>query len=145
MLYADDYDDGDETKHDNLLLPISHGPQVDMVSDQMARWTHDYPEIPKRMGNIYDVDKFDAQFFGVHSKQADAMDPEGRILQERAYEAITDAGINPKTLRGTRTGVFIGAGFGESQKTVIYERQSERGSGLIGYSMVILWWIGESH
>lgn len=107
--------------------------QIDMVSDQMARWPHYHPEIPKRMGNIYDIDKFDAQFFGVHNKQADTIDPQGRLLQERAYEAITDAGINPKTLRGTRTGVFIGACFAESEKTWFYERLSERGFGITGY------------
>lgn len=33
------------------------------------------------------------------------------MLLEHAYEAILDAGINPKSLRGSRTGVFIGACF----------------------------------
>lgn len=68
------------------------------------------------------VDKFDAVFFGVHFKQAHTMDPMCRMLLEHAYEAVIDAGINPKQLRGTRTGVFIGACFSESEKTWFYEK-----------------------
>lgn len=49
------------------------------------------------------------------------MDPMCRMLMEHAYEAIIDAGINPRQLRGTKTGVFIGATFSESEKTWLYE------------------------
>lgn len=110
--------------------------QIDMVSDQNARWPHYHPEIPTRMGNICDVDKFDAQFFGVHFKQAETLDPQGRMLLERAYEAITDAGINPRSMRGSKTGVFIGGGCAESEKTWFYEKQTERGFGLTGYNTI---------
>lgn len=103
-----------------------------MVNDKSARWPHYHPEIPKRMGNISDIDKFDAQFFGVHSKQANRTDPQGRLLQEKAYEAIMDAGYNPKQLRGSKVGVYIGACFAESEKTWIYEQLSERGFGITG-------------
>lgn len=51
-----------------------------------------HPEIPTRTGKISDLTKFDTTFFAVHSKQADAVDPMGRILLELAYEAIVDAG-----------------------------------------------------
>lgn len=78
-----------------------------MVTDDNARWLHYHPEIQKRMENIYDIDKFDAHIFGDHSKQAETLDPQGRMLQERAYEAITDAGVHPRLLRGSRTVVFI--------------------------------------
>lgn len=103
-----------------------------MVSDQNARWPHYHPDIPKRMGNIPEIDKFDAQYFGVHHKQANSLDPQGRLLLERAYEAITDAGINPRLLRGTRTGVFIGACFAETEKTMFYDNNIERGLGITG-------------
>lgn len=104
-----------------------------MVTEHNARWPHYHPEIPKRMGNIFDIDKFDAQFFGVHYRQADTLDPQGRLLQERAYEAITDAGIHPRSLQGSRTGVFVGACFAESEKTWFYEKLTERGFGITGY------------
>lgn len=81
-----------------------------------------HPDIPQRTGKINSIGKFDALFFGVHFKQAQTMDPMCRMLLEHAYEAIIDAGINPKQLRGSRTGVFIGASFSESEKTWFYEK-----------------------
>jgi fatty acid synthase, animal type len=44
-------------------------------------------------------------------QKAHTMDPQCRMLLEHAYEAVLDAGINPKTLRGSRTGVFMGLSF----------------------------------
>ena len=51
-----------------------------------------YLGLPSRNGKLKDVSKFDAQFFGVHPKQADTMDPQLRILLEVTYEAIVDSG-----------------------------------------------------
>lgn len=104
-----------------------------MVDEEEARWRHFNVEIPRRMGKINNLDKFDATFFGVHFKQAHTMDPQCRLLIETAYEAVLDAGVNPKTLRGTRTGVFMGACFSESEKTWFYEKISSGGFGITGF------------
>ncbi|XP_055853355.1 fatty acid synthase [Episyrphus balteatus] len=112
--------------------------KIDMVDDDERRWRHFNPEIPKRAGKLYELEKFDATFFGVHFKQAHTMDPQCRVLMEVAYEAVIDAGINPKDLRGTRTGVYIGSCISESEKTWFYEKVSSGGFGITGCSRAML-------
>jgi acyl transferase domain-containing protein len=48
------------------------------------------------------------------------MDPMARVLLECVYEAIIDAGVNPKDLYGTKTGVFIGTCYSEVEKVLFY-------------------------
>ena len=92
-----------------------------MVTASEKRWPNYNPEIPTRMGVIDDIEKFDATFFGVPYKQAHCIDPQCRLLIETAYEAIVDAGVCPKSIRGSKTGVFIGACFNESEKVFFYD------------------------
>lgn len=106
--------------------------KIDMVDDDERRWHHTNPEVPRRSGKINCLEKFDASFFGIHNKQAQALDPQSRILLEHAYEAVIDAGMNPKRLRGTKTGVFLGCCFSESEKTWIYDKKSKDSTGLSG-------------
>ncbi|MFC9894665.1 SDR family NAD(P)-dependent oxidoreductase [Nocardia sp. NPDC127579] len=52
--------------------------------------------------------EFDAGFFGVSPHEALAMDPQQRVILETAWEVFERAGIDPLSMRGTDTGVFIG-------------------------------------
>lgn len=67
------------------------------------------------MGKINNIEKFDASFFGVHNKQVACMDPMSRLLIEHSFEAIIDAGVNPRKLRRTNTGVFIACYHSETE------------------------------
>lgn len=107
---------------------------VDMVNDDDRRWPKGLYDLPTRIGKIKDEDlqNLDAEFFKIHQKQAECMDPQMRMLLECTYEAIIDAGINPQELRGSRTGVYIGCSNSETEQHWCADPDLVNGYGLIG-------------
>jgi len=74
--------------------------------------------------------EFDADFFGISPREALAMDPQQRLVLEVAWEALERAGIDPLALKGSPTGVYIGAEVHEYGVRV-----HEAPEGLDGYLM----------
>ncbi|ONI76116.1 hypothetical protein ALI144C_36105 [Actinosynnema sp. ALI-1.44] len=78
-----------------------------------GRWERFAPDVadhdlPRHGGFLDDVAGFDAEFFGIGPGEAEVMDPQQRLLLEVTWEALANAGIPAKSLRGTDCGVFVG-------------------------------------
>ena len=87
------------------------------------------PLAPGRMttkygGFVADVAGFDAEFFGITRREAEAMDPQQRMLLEVSWEALEHAGIAPDSLSGTRSGVMMGVYYNEYQSLSVDSPQT---------------------
>ncbi|WKB56130.1 SDR family NAD(P)-dependent oxidoreductase [Eleftheria terrae] len=76
------------------------------------------PDVPKKtyskwMGALSEVDRFDPQFFNISRAEAAVIDPQQRLFLEHSWRCIEDAGLNPRSLSGSRCGVFVGCGSGD--------------------------------
>ncbi|MGO4615378.1 beta-ketoacyl synthase N-terminal-like domain-containing protein [Nocardia sp. 2YAB30] len=71
-------------------------------------WEVDPDATYARRGSFLDAAWFDPAFFGISPREAVTMDPQQRLLLETAWEALEHARIDPVSLRGSDTGVFVG-------------------------------------
>ncbi|MGE0912085.1 beta-ketoacyl synthase N-terminal-like domain-containing protein, partial [Bacillus atrophaeus] len=80
--------------------------------------------VSKWGGFVDNVNTFDVRFFGLSNREADAMDPQQRMMLELTWSCFEDAGIRPSNVSGDKIGVFLGA-FNFDYKELI-ERSQER-------------------
>ncbi|MFD0689596.1 type I polyketide synthase, partial [Actinomadura fibrosa] len=59
-------------------------------------------------GFVHDAGEFDAAFFGIGPAEALGMAPQQRLALETSWEAVERAGIDPRSLRSTPVGAFLG-------------------------------------
>lgn len=64
--------------------------------------------VTSKGGFIDNIDRFDAALFNISRREAEAMDPQHRLLLELTWEALERAGIAPLSLDNSDTGIFIG-------------------------------------
>ena len=67
----------------------------------------DRSDYVKARGVLNDIDKFDAEFFGMTPAEAASTDPQHRVWLETAWAAFEDAGCDPYAYSGA-IGVFAG-------------------------------------
>ena len=108
---------------------LSSGEDIlsDIPDDRWDFEAHFDPEITVP-GKMYvrkgyyldDIDQFDPQFFGLSPREAESLDPQQRLVMEVSWETLEHAGIAPSSLKGGKTGVFVGQYWDDYSSQRIY-------------------------
>ena len=101
LLRGDDF--VDEIPADRWDADEYYDPEPGVPGRSVTRWG----------AFLDDVGGFDRDFFGMTEREATAIDPQHRLLLETSWDALEHAGLDPATLAGSQTGVFVGLTHGD--------------------------------
>jgi fatty acid synthase, animal type len=105
---------------------------VYMAGDSENRIKWKFPNQPVKFGLIRNLEKFDSQPFRVPPFITKSLDPQGRMILEHVFEAIIDAGVSPKSIMGTNTGVYIGCFNYDALDYWMYDKTTKVGMSSFG-------------
>ncbi|MFC8382846.1 type I polyketide synthase [Nocardia sp. NPDC057272] len=102
------------------LLSAGRDTYGEIPPQRWSRYRHRTPQFATAIQNtvtrgsfLDEIERFDAEFFGISPREASLMDPQQRLLLEVTWDALEQAGIAPRELAGSETGVFVGVCTGD--------------------------------
>jgi polyketide synthase 5 len=101
-----------------------YDPEPGVPGRSMSRWG----------AFLDDVAGFDPEFFGINEREATAIDPQHRLLLETSWEAMEHAGLTPKTVADSLTGVFVGLTHCDYQLVAAASQAMEGPHGYAGHA-----------
>ena len=122
LLRGDDF--VDEIPANRWDADVYYDPEPGVPGRSVTRWG----------AFLDDVGGFDCDFFGMTEREATAIDPQHRILLEASWDALEHAGLDPTTLTGSQTGVFVGLTHGDYELLAADTGTAEGPYGFTGTS-----------
>lgn len=92
----------------DCIRPIPDSRKKDLDEYLRFKGLHEEDLKYRKLAYFDEIDKFDYEYFNLSPREAELMDPNQRIFLETAYTAIEDAGFSKASLKGTKTGLYLG-------------------------------------
>lgn len=85
----------------------------------------------KKYSCLYDIDKFDYDYFKITPSEAQMMDPRQRMFMQIGINALEDAGYGEPNISGKNVGIFIGATESLESYVNLFDGETEGNEGKI--------------